>query len=66
MIYHTLGINGLISVFGNAKFKLIVMCDLHCSLNDRADFCTVCHLLDKILIDKISNFLSIVLADQLY
>ena len=53
----------LISVFGKAEFKLIVMCNLYsifssisilkscklklfCSLNDKADFCTVCHMLD--------------------
>ena len=29
---------------------------LYCSLNDRADFCTVCHVLDYLL-DKISKFL---------
>ena len=73
----------LISVFGNAEFKLIVMCSLysifsginilrscklklHCSLNDRADLCTVCHMLEYILRDKISNFLSKVIADQSY
>ena len=51
-------------MFGNAKLKLIVMCNLYsifsgisvlkscksklcCSLNDRANFCTVCHMLDS-------------------
>ena len=71
------------SMFGNAEFKLIVMCNLYsivsctsilkscklksyCNLSDRADFCTICYMLDKILMDKIGNFLSIVLADQSY
>ena len=34
-----------------------------------ADFCTVCHMLDQVLMDKISNtlkFFSIGLADQLH
>ena len=70
-------------MFGNAEFKLIVMCNLYsifsyisqlkssklklyCSLNDMADFCTVCHMFDHMLIEKISYFLSIVLADQSY
>ena len=47
----------LLSVLKSDKLKLC------CSLNYRADFCTVCHMLDLILMDKISNFLSIVLAD---
>ena len=53
----------LISVFGNAEFKLIVMCNLYSifsciiilksrkpklysSVNNRSDFCTVCHKFD--------------------
>ena len=61
-------------MFGNAQFKLIVMCNLYSifscisilkscklklyyNLNDRADFCTVCHMLDLLLMDKMSNFL---------
>ena len=42
---------------------------LYCSLNDRADFCTTCHMVDEILMDKIGSslkFLSIVLPDRLY
>ena len=30
---------------------------LYFSQNDRADFCTVCHMLNEILMDKISKFL---------
>ena len=51
---------GCINILKNCKLKL------YCSLNDRADVCTVCYLFDQILIDKIKNFLSIVLADQLF
>ena len=40
-----------ISTLKSCKLKL------YCSLNDRADFCTVCHMLDLILIDKSSKFL---------
>ena len=42
---------------------------LYCSLNDRAYVCTVCHMLNWILLSKINNFLkflSIVLSDQSY
>ena len=35
-------------------------------LNDRADFCTVCHMFDHMLMKKISNFSSIVFANQSY
>ena len=49
-----------ISTLKRCKLKL------YCSLNDRADFCTVCHILDYILMNKISKSLSIVLAEQSY
>ena len=39
-----------ISTLKSCKLKL------YCSLNDRADFCIVCYVLDQILMDKISNF----------
>ena len=66
-------------MFGNAEFMcnlygifscigILKSCKpkLYCRLNDRADFCNVCHMLDYILMDKVSNslkFLLIMLAD---
>ena len=58
-------------MFGNAEFRLIVMCNLYsifscisiqkscklklcCSLNDMEDFCTICPMLELMLINKIS------------
>ena len=42
-----------ISILKSCKLKL------YFSLNDKAGFCTICHILDWILMDKISNFLKI-------
>ena len=39
------------SILKSRKLKL------YCCLNDRADFCTVFHMLDKLLLDKFSKFL---------
>ena len=40
-----------ISILKSRKLKL------YCILNDRADFSTVCHMFDSILMDKISTSL---------
>ena len=40
-----------ISILKSCELKL------YDSVDDRADFCTVCHILDMILINKISNSL---------
>ena len=45
------GIFSCISILKSCKLEL------YWSLNDRANFCTVCHVFNKILMDKISNFL---------
>ena len=37
----------------------IIKPKLCCSLDDRLDFCTVCHMLDSLLMDEISNSLKI-------
>ena len=44
-----------ISVEGCTSKLKIYKLKLCCSLDDRADFCIVCHLLDQILIDKIHS-----------
>ena len=57
-------------MFGNIKVKLIVTCNLYsilsckiilkncnpnyCNLDDRLDFCIVCHMFDEILMGKIT------------
>ena len=46
-----------INILNSCKLKL------YSGLNDRADFCTVCHMLDEILIDKISNSMKFFVDD---
>ena len=64
VMYNSYSIFSCISILKSCKLKL------YCSLNDRTDLCTVCNMLDSLLMNKTSgilkNFLSIVLADQSY
>ena len=47
----------LYSIFSRRNIHKSCNFKLCCSLSDRADFCTVYHLLDYILIDKMSQLL---------
>ena len=47
----------LFSLFSGINILKSCKPKLYCSRNDRADFFTVCHMLDYILMDKISNSL---------
>ena len=46
----------LYSIF--SCISILISCKLksYCSLNDRAYFCTVCRMLDLLLLDKVSKF----------
>ena len=43
------------SAFGCINILKSCKLELYCSLNDSADFCTVCHMFDWILMDKIRD-----------
>ena len=45
----------LYSVFSGISILESCKLELYCSLNDRANFCTVCHMFDSILMHKIST-----------
>ena len=47
----------LYSIFNCIRILKSCKPKLYCSLNDSADFCTICHKLDQIMMDKISNSL---------
>ena len=47
----------LYSIFSCISILKSCKLELYCSLNDRADFCTACHIFDWILMDKISTSL---------
>ena len=47
----------LYSIFSCISILKSCKLELYCSLNDRADFCIVCHMLNQILINEISNSL---------